>query len=70
MNLLTKNLVGPIKRIIFLQREDGCIPWTEDGVFDSWNHLECVMALNTLGYSREAELGFTYLQKNQLGEIW
>jgi len=66
MNSLTKNLEGPIKRIIFLQREDGCIPWTENGVFDAWNHLECVMALNTLGYSREAELGFTYLQKNQL----
>ena len=66
MNSLTKNLEGPIKRIILLQREDGCIPWTEDGVFDAWNHLECVMALNTLGHSREAELGFTYLQKNQL----
>jgi hypothetical protein len=39
MNSLTKNLEGPIKRIIFLQREDGCIPWTEDGVFDAWNHL-------------------------------
>ena len=44
MNSLTKNLKGPIERIVFLQRKDGCIPWTEDGVFDAWNHLECVMA--------------------------
>ena len=53
MNSLTKNLEGPIKRIILLQREDGCIPWTEDGVFDAWNHLECVMALNIFRYIQE-----------------
>ena len=68
MNSLTKNLKGPIKRIVFLQRKDGCIPWTEDGVFDAWNHLECVMALNTLGYSKEVDLGFSYLKKNQLND--
>ena len=68
MNSLTKNLEGPIKRIILLQNEDGCIPWTEDGVFDAWNHLECVMALNTLGHSKEVDLGFSYLKKNKLND--
>ena len=68
MNSLTKNLKGPIERIVFLQRKDGCIPWTEDGVFDAWNHLECVMALNTLGYSKEVDLGLSYLKKNQLDD--
>ena len=68
MNSLTKNLKGPIERIVFLQRKDGCIPWTKDGVFDAWNHLECVMALNTLGYSKEVDLGFSYLKKNQLDD--
>ena len=68
MNSLIKNLKGPIERIVFLQRKDGCIPWTEDGVFDAWNHLECVMALNTLGYSKEVDLGLSYLKKNQLDD--
>ena len=37
---------GSAERIISLQRLDGSITWFENGIFDPWNHLESVMALN------------------------
>ena len=41
---------GSSNRIVELQKNDGSIPWFKEGVFDAWNHLESVMALNLLGY--------------------
>ena len=57
---------GSSERIIELQNGDGAIPWFKNGVFDAWNHLECLMALNVLGYSDEVEFGFSFLRENQL----
>ena len=57
---------GSSNRIVELQKNDGSIPWFKEGVFDAWNHLESVMALNLLGYKKEKDLGFDYLKKNQL----
>ena len=71
-NKMTKKIVtkdkikffkGSSNRIVELQKNDGSIPWFKEGVFDAWNHLESVMALNLLGYKKEKDLGFDYLKK-------
>ena len=60
-----KYFKGSSDRIIELQNNDGSIPWFKNGVFDSWNHLESLMALKTSGFRKEVELGFTFLKNNQ-----
>ena len=62
----TKFFKGSSQRIIELQKKDGSITWFNEGVFDAWNHLESVMALNLLGYKKEKDLGFDYLKNYQL----
>ena len=57
---------GSIERIIELQRSDGSITWFNQGVFDAWNHLESIMALNILDFKKEKNLGFEYLINSQL----
>ena len=47
---------GSLDRIISLQRKDGSITWFENGIFDPWNHLESVMALNIFQYEEEKEI--------------
>ncbi len=59
---------GSIDRIIKLQRQDGSITWFSNGVFDPWNHLESVMALNIFQYKKETSLGFNYLKDSQLSD--
>lgn len=68
MDKLKNKFEGSIKRIISLQKKDGSIPWTKDGAFDAWNHLECVMALNIFRYTKQVDLGFNYLRQNQLDD--
>ncbi|MEM1196085.1 MAG: prenyltransferase [Pseudomonadota bacterium] len=53
------------ERIAQVQRDDGAIPWFEDGAWDPWNHVECAMALATMGYIAEANRAFDYLLQNQ-----
>ena len=48
---------GSSNRIVELQKNDGSIPWFKEGVFDAWNHLESVMALNLLGYKKAHKYG-------------
>jgi len=62
----TKFFKGSSQRIIELQKKDGSITWFNEGVFDAWNHLESVMALNILGFKKEKNLGFEYLINSQL----
>ena len=57
---------GSIARIKNLQRNDGSITWFSNGIFDPWNHLESVMALNVFKYETEKKIGFQYLVNNQL----
>ena len=59
---------GSLDRIISLQRKDGSITWFENGIFDPWNHLESVMALNIFQYEEEKEIGFKYLKETQLDD--
>ena len=59
---------GSSQRIIELQKKDGSITWFNEGVFDAWNHLESVMALNVLGFKKEKNLGFEYLINSQLDD--
>ncbi|MEM9310247.1 MAG: prenyltransferase [Pseudomonadota bacterium] len=53
------------ERIVQVQRADGAIPWFEDGAWDPWNHVECAMALTTMGYTTAAVNAFEYLRSTQ-----
>ena len=48
---------GAVRRIIALQDRRGLVAWFEDGPFDPWNHVECVMALNAMGEETRAARG-------------
>lgn len=50
-----------LQRILDIQTEDGAIAWFEAGPWDPWNHVECAMALTTLGEQRAAIKAFDYL---------
>lgn len=63
---LPSDLARAADRIRAVQRDDGGIPWYEDGVLDAWNHAEAIMGLNIAGAFDEAQHGFNYLIKNQL----
>ncbi|MEL6237654.1 MAG: prenyltransferase [Pseudomonadota bacterium] len=52
-------------RIVEVQRRDGAIPWFEEGAWDPWNHVECAMALVTMGEVAAAEGAFEYLCQTQ-----
>ncbi len=52
-------------RIIELQKTDGAIPWIEAGLWDPWNHGECVMALAVSGCEMEALRGLDCLETRQ-----
>lgn len=47
------------------QREDGAILWFKNGKLDPWDHTEAAMGLAIMGYTDEALLAFSWLQKNQ-----
>lgn len=52
-------------RILELQAPDGAIPWFEGGPWDPWNHVECAMALTTLGYTEAAGVAYDQLARAQ-----
>jgi hypothetical protein len=58
-------LEAPVRRILNVQMPDGAIPWFEDGPWDAWNHLECVMALNIAGATGAARAGLQALAARQ-----
>ncbi len=63
---------GAAARILELQRNDGAIPWMEDGALDPWNHTEAAMGLSVTGYFEQAEKAYAFLQDTQLqnGAWW
>ena len=64
----TSYFKGSIQRILDLQRKDGSITWFSNGIFDPWNHLESVMALNILKHQNEKKIGFQFLKNTQLSD--
>ena len=48
-----------------MQREDGRIPWFEDGPWDPWNHTECAMALAAMGEMEAAAGAYDFLAATQ-----
>jgi hypothetical protein len=54
-------LGGAVDCILATQTPDGAIAWFEDGVWDPWNHAECVMALAIMGEFEAAERGLDFL---------
>lgn len=65
VRVATEDLRPAAERILQLQKDDGSIPWFEDGPWDPWNHVECAMALTTLGYTSAAASAYDYLLKTQ-----
>tara|TARA_B110000196_G_C21114064_1_gene649455 strand:+ start:296 stop:514 length:219 start_codon:yes stop_codon:yes gene_type:complete len=59
----TSYFKGSIQRILDLQRKDGSITWFSNGIFDPWNHLESVMALNILKHQNEKKNWISVLKK-------
>jgi len=59
-------------QILNLQREDGAVMWTEAGIFDPWNHVECAMALSAAGEVEAAARAYDRLAADQLpdGSWW
>lgn len=53
------------QRIIELQKPDGAIPWIEAGLWDPWNHGECVMALAVARRDAEVLRGLDCLEARQ-----
>ncbi|MEN6509761.1 MAG: phenyltransferase domain-containing protein [Smithella sp.] len=58
--------------IVALQKENGEIPWSQDGKTDPWDHIESAMGLSTAGYFSQAERAYQWLIKTQLpdGSWW
>lgn len=59
------NIDSVARLIVSLQREEGEIPWHEDGKTDPWDHVESAMGLNIAGFYREADLAYEWMVKNQ-----
>lgn len=47
------------------QTAEGAIRWFPDGIWDAWNHSECVIALEALERRSQADMGWNYLLKTQ-----
>lgn len=47
------------------QRRDGAIPWFRRQKMDSWDHLECAMALAAAGMADRARAALRFLAKTQ-----
>ena len=48
-----------------VQLRSGCIPATQGGTADPWNHVEAAMALDVAGLAEEAELAYLWLAATQ-----
>ncbi len=50
------------------QKDDGSIPWFENGVVDPWTHIENAMAIDAAGYHAEAQKAYEWLAETQLDD--
>jgi len=57
---------GALSRIRELQRDNGAIPWYDNGVIDPWNHTEAAMGLTVLGELEAARAAYRFLAETQL----
>jgi hypothetical protein len=48
-----------------VQLPSGVIPWYDNGIADPWDHVECAIALDASGRSREAEKAYCWLRRAQ-----
>jgi hypothetical protein len=51
--------------ILSLQKDNGDIPWYEEGKTDPWDLVEAIMGLNIGAYFEASHLGFNWLRKMQ-----
>lgn len=67
-----RHLPAAVSRILEIQTDDGAIPWTENGIFDPWNHVESAMGLVVAGEHRAALRAYEYLRatQNEDGSWW
>jgi hypothetical protein len=51
--------------IVAQQLPSGAIPWYRGGITDPWDHVECAIALDLSGHSREASLAYEWMRHTQ-----
>jgi len=59
------DIQGAADWIETMQDADGAIWWTERGLYDPWNHVECAMALAAAGRPEPARRAFDRLAETQ-----
>lgn len=47
------------------QLPSGVIPWYDNGIADPWDHVECAIALDASGRTKEAEKAYRWLRGSQ-----
>ena len=67
-----RHLPAAAARILDVQTPDGAIPWTENGIFDPWNHVESAMGLVVAGEHAAAIRAYEFLRatQNEDGSWW
>lgn len=67
-----RHLPAAVARILEVQRADGAIPWTENGIFDPWNHVESAMGLVVAGEYEAGLRAYEFLRatQNDDGSWW
>ena len=59
------DIVATGQAIAATQHPDGAIPWFPGGHTDTWDHVECAMALDVAGLTDAAERAYRWLQREQ-----
>lgn len=54
--------------ILSVQKEDGEIPWSENGKTDPWDHVECAMGLTVAGRHTAAKRAYEWSCAAQTGD--
>jgi len=60
------DIPGIAECIASVQKENGEIPWHDDGKTDPWDHVEAAMGLTIGGYPAKARLAYEWLAQIQL----
>lgn len=54
-----------VSSIARAQLSNGIIPWTSDGRWDPWDHVECALALDAGGFHEHAAAAYRHLARTQ-----
>ena len=68
-NYLSREYLRPtVGSIVDVQLADGSIPWFQDGITDTWTHVESAMAMDVGNCHSEAQRAYEWLSEIQLND--